>query len=119
MKAAEWKTLSCKFGWQVRGIWPGVDYTDVNAVARSQNQLVLATADDFGKVKLFKYPCYVEKAQFNEYNGHSSHVTKVKFSAGDNYVVSTGGNDKTVLIWQTDFGDAAPGLGGAGAASQQ
>lgn len=36
--------------------------------------------------------------------GHSSHVTKVKFSADDTFVVSTGGNDKTVLIWKTDFG---------------
>ncbi len=36
--------------------------------------------------------------------GHSSHVTKVKFSANDTYVVTTGGHDKTVLIWETDFG---------------
>lgn len=36
--------------------------------------------------------------------GHSSHVTKVKFSSGDKYVISTGGNDKTVIIWETDFG---------------
>jgi len=35
--------------------------------------------------------------------GHSSHVTKVKFTASDSYVVSTGGNDKTVIVWETDF----------------
>jgi microtubule-associated protein-like 6 len=63
----------------------------------------LATADDFGKVKLFKYPCAIEGASSKEYGGHSSHVTKVKFSAGDKYVISTGGNDKTVLVWETDF----------------
>ena len=35
--------------------------------------------------------------------GHSSHVTRVKFSKGDRFIVSTGGNDKTVIVWETDF----------------
>jgi hypothetical protein len=34
-------------------------------------------------------------------------VTKVKFSANDTYLVTTGGHDKTVLIWETDFSLAA------------
>ena len=57
-------------------------------------------------VKLFKYPCVVEKAQFNEYCGHSSHVTKVRFTANDRFVISTGGNDMTVMVWETDVGGA-------------
>jgi microtubule-associated protein-like 6 len=63
---------------------------------------LLATGDDFGQVKLFKYPCVKEKADFNDYYGHSSHVTKVKFSADDKLVFSTGGGDKTVMVWSTD-----------------
>ncbi len=59
-------------------------------------------------VKLFKYPCVVEKAKFNEYCGHSSHVTKVRFSSNDHFVVSTGGNDMTVMIWQTDLHEQLP-----------
>ena len=40
------------------GIWPeGSDGTDINAVARSFNNNLLATGDDFGMVNLFKYPC--------------------------------------------------------------
>ena len=39
-----------------------------------------------------------------EYIGHSSHVTKVKFSNDDRFLVSVGGYDKTVIIWSTDFG---------------
>lgn len=35
--------------------------------------------------------------------GHSSHVTEVKFTYNDKYVVSAGGNDKTVIVWETDF----------------
>lgn len=76
-------------------------------MCRSQNRLTLATADDFGKVKLFRYPCVVEKAQHNSYQGHSSHVTKVKFSKGDKFVLSTGGHDKTLMVWETDFGEGS------------
>jgi len=32
-------------------------------------------------------------------------VTKVRFSANDEYVFSTGGNDKTVMVWQTDVNE--------------
>lgn len=96
-------TYTCILGFPVQGIWPGADYFDVNSTCRSNSRQVLATADDFGLVKLFKYPCVVENASYNQYMGHSSHVTRVRFSANDKFVVSTGGNDKTVLIWKTDF----------------
>lgn len=40
------------------GIWSeGADGTDINAVARSHNGKLLVSADDFGKVHLFSYPC--------------------------------------------------------------
>ena len=40
------------------GIWPeGADGTDVNACARSHKQHLVASADDFGKVNLYSYPC--------------------------------------------------------------
>ena len=105
----DYHTFTSKFGWQVKGIWPPfVDYTHVNSTCRSHSRAVLASGDDLGKVKLFKYPCVVEKgAQFKEFKGHSSHVTKCKFSANDNFLVTTGGQDKTVLIWETDFGVGA------------
>lgn len=104
-KDIQWQTWTCVLGFPVQGIWPPFsDFTDVNAVCRSQSQRFLATAEDSGLVKLFRYPCTVERAQYNEYRGHSSHVTKVKFSADERYVITTGGNDKTVIVWETDFG---------------
>ena len=36
-------------------------------------------ADVFGKVKLFRYPCYEKNFIAKEYFGHSSQVTNVKF----------------------------------------
>lgn len=47
--------LNNKFG--VLGVWPeGADGTDVNSAARSHNNQLLVTGDDFGKVHLYKYP---------------------------------------------------------------
>lgn len=103
VKDADWHTWTCKFGFPVQGIWSGADYTEVNSVCRSHGQKVLATADDSGKVKLFRYPCTKPKAGFKEHRGHSAHVTRAVFSASDKYLVTTGGADKTVLVWQTDL----------------
>ena len=103
-KDIDWYTWTCVLGFPVIGIWPGVDMTDVNTCCISFNRSILATGEDSSKVKLFKYPCYVEKAKFKEYFGHSSHLTEVKFTIGDNYLVTVAGNDKTVIVWSTDFG---------------
>jgi microtubule-associated protein-like 6 len=64
----------------------------------------LATGDDFQLVKLFKYPSVTKKSEFKSYLGHSSHVTSLRFMMNDNFLVSVGGNDKTSIIWTTDFG---------------
>jgi len=63
-KTIEWATYSILHGWATQGIWPGVDYTDVNTADRSHDGQILATGDDFGRVKLFKFPCVEKKAQF-------------------------------------------------------
>lgn len=43
------------------------------------------------------------KAKFEAYYGHSAHVTKIKFSAEDDLLISTGGGDMTVFVWDTDI----------------
>lgn len=101
----EWFTWTCTLGFASQGIFPpGADGTDVNSVCRCNNKRVLATGDDSGKVNLYKYPSVVPQSLNKQYSGHSSHVTKVKFSFDDCFLCSTGGNDKAVIIWETDFG---------------
>uniref|UniRef100_A0A669BPX8 EMAP like 2 n=1 Tax=Oreochromis niloticus TaxID=8128 RepID=A0A669BPX8_ORENI len=82
------------------GIWPdGADGTDINAVCRSHDGSLLASADDFGKVHLFSFPCSQPRAQSQEYGGHSSHVTNVAFLHDDSHLISTGGKDTSILQW--------------------
>lgn len=118
----EWFTWTCTLGWPVAGIWSGsMDGSDVNAVDRSPDGKLLASVDDFGKVNLYKYPA-IQKggSQHNQYIGHSSHVTNVKWLhaisndaaatsssrsqvEGTDYLISTGGNDKSVFVWKVDI----------------
>jgi microtubule-associated protein-like 6 len=60
-----WDTFTSVLGPTCEGIWPPCsDVTDVNATCLAQKSRCLATADDFGLVKLFDYPCVVNFKYF-------------------------------------------------------
>uniref|UniRef100_A0A8C1T9C2 EMAP like 2 n=1 Tax=Cyprinus carpio TaxID=7962 RepID=A0A8C1T9C2_CYPCA len=100
----EWATSTCVLGFSVFGIWPeGADGTDINAVCRSHDNKLLASADDFGKVHLFSNPCSQPRASSHIYGGHSSHVTNVAFLHDDSHLLSTGGKDTSILQWVLYF----------------
>lgn len=99
LEGRQWATQTCKLGWAVQGIWaPGSDTTDINSVDRSPDHKLLATADDFGHVKVFRFPCAQDAAKHLTFDGHSSHVTCVRWTAGG-HLLSVGGNDKCVFVW--------------------
>ncbi|XP_076442286.1 echinoderm microtubule-associated protein-like 2 isoform X4 [Babylonia areolata] len=97
----QWASQSCTLGFSAAGIWPeGADGTDVNSCNRNHQQSLLATADDFGKVNLYQFPCCQPRSPCHSYKGHSSHVTNVSFLFDDSRLVSTGGRDMAILQWQ-------------------
>merc|ERR1719414_562708 len=101
MRDWSWHTETCVLGYNVMGIWPeGADGTDINGIDRSHDYNFVATADDFGKVKLFNYPCYTPKAAHKTGMGHSSHVTRVRFLPDNKTVRSLGGQDSSILFWE-------------------
>ena len=124
LRDVRWHTWTCTLGWPVQGIWPAeADGTDVNAVCRDPSGTVVATGDDFGKVRLFRYPCASKSAAGLEFGGHCSHVTNVRFtSAADGAapsLISVGGNDRCILQWSFELDeDEAPPPAGAAAAAE-
>lgn len=126
LRDVKWDSWTCTLGWPVQGIWPpGADGSDINAVSRSHSGHLMATSDDFGALKLFRYPCNgsqpagakaspaESQAQHLSYAGHSSHVMNVRWSVGDECVITCGGNDKCVMQWRhTIAGSTAPPDGG-------
>ena len=106
-----WESQSGTIGWGVQGIWADCsDGTDVNVCARSHNGQYLVAGYDFCRLRAFNYPCLPRSLPDNptrivfpghrEFVGHSSHVTAVKWSPDDQYVLTAGGMDLTILRWK-------------------
>lgn len=58
IKGVHWASWTCVSGLEVNGILPKYsDINDINSVDGNYVGQVLVTADDYGVVKLFRYPC--------------------------------------------------------------
>eukprot|EP00639_Heterosigma_akashiwo_P015290 CAMPEP_0206366550 /NCGR_PEP_ID=MMETSP0294-20121207/3519_1 /ASSEMBLY_ACC=CAM_ASM_000327 /TAXON_ID=39354 /ORGANISM="Heterosigma akashiwo, Strain CCMP2393" /LENGTH=872 /DNA_ID=CAMNT_0053812637 /DNA_START=230 /DNA_END=2845 /DNA_ORIENTATION=+ len=107
LRDAEWDTTTCPLTWDTQGVFPAfADGTDVNAVDRAKEGKLLATSDDFGRLKLFNWPCATKGAGFDDCRGHSSHVTNVKFTLDERNIVTAGGNDRCVFQWDLALDEA-------------
>lgn len=104
----DWATWTCKIGWAAQGVNPGIDGTEINTVARSNNKTLMASGEDSQLVKLFAFPVYQPKAPCKSYIAHSSHVTRVRWACDDKLLYSIGGNDKTAMIWHVLGEDEDP-----------
>ncbi|GMH43908.1 hypothetical protein BSKO_11842 [Bryopsis sp. KO-2023] len=98
----EWHTWTSKVGFPVLGIWPdGCDGSDINSVCVDpKTKSMVAAADDFGNVRLYRYPCVVEDAGCRIEGGHSAHVMMCRFTCDGERVISVGGRDRAVCQWR-------------------
>jgi WD40 repeat protein len=103
-----WKTHHCILGFHVMGIWPPyADGTDINGVDVCLEKGIVATANDAGGLlRLLNYPSVVRHAPGKDYTGHSSHITSVRFIRGGERLVTSGGNDGSVMVF--DVHDEVP-----------
>ena len=100
MANTEYATYTQKFGFPVQGIFQGVDYSDINTVCRDPSGSFMAVGYDDQTIRLFKYPAYIPKQVCKQYYGHSSHVTRVRFTT--EHMVSLGGLDRTIIVWNIE-----------------
>lgn len=83
------------------GIWPaGSDATDVNTCELTASRQLLVCGGDDGAVKLFNAPCVVHEAPYVVGTGHSTAISCTRFLRGDRLVVSAGGGDRAVVLWE-------------------
>lgn len=58
LEAIHWSSWTCVLGEEVNGIWEKyTDTTDVNAAEANFQNGVVVTGDDFGFVKVIRFPC--------------------------------------------------------------
>uniref|UniRef100_A0A3Q2XCV2 EMAP like 5 n=1 Tax=Hippocampus comes TaxID=109280 RepID=A0A3Q2XCV2_HIPCM len=101
LKLVQWASWTCVLGPEVNGIWPKYSaINDINSVDANFNNQVLVTADDYGLVKLLRYPCIKKGAKFKKYLGHSAHITNVRWSHDYQWVITIGGADHSVFQWK-------------------
>jgi len=91
-------------GWDVEGCYQAEwDGTDLNDVTLSDDGVFLAAGDDFGMVRLFKYPAVCNKPDVHrKYLGHSSFVVGVEFCRNNEYLITCGGNDMAIFQWKLE-----------------
>ena len=65
ISSIHWNSFTGVLGNEVNGIWEKyTDTNDVNAVDANFQGQVLVSGDDFGLVKLFKFPCLKKGMQY-------------------------------------------------------
>jgi microtubule-associated protein-like 6 len=107
-----WSTQNCMMGWAVQGIWqPQKDGTDITAcecnLFRAGNGPVVVSGDNYGRIKLWRYPCTSNAANSKTYKAGSGQITRLRFAAGDSMLLSLTGADKAIFQWRhvRDRGD--------------
>jgi microtubule-associated protein-like 6 len=119
----KWATWSCKFGFDVMGIWPsGYINTSIKMVARSPKldsfgannefaennpKQMLAAVDCKGNLMVFNYPTVVYRQPMHCMPAHSSFVMNVKWlkykdeDGNDQLMlVTAGGHDRALMTWR-------------------
>ncbi|CAF3456731.1 unnamed protein product [Rotaria socialis] len=99
IEAIVWNTWTSPSGDDIIGIWPNEVKKDHINCAHATSSTI-ATGDDLGAIKLFKFPCSEPRAEFKIFYGHSDNVTNVRFLAHEKYLVSLGGDDCCIFLWK-------------------
>lgn len=94
-----WASHHCVFTWTSVGVIKEGDGSFVNSVDVQTKAGIVAAADDDGKIAVYRWPCNAPNNLAAKMNAHSSHTTTVRFSKDGSKLLSTGGHDKTMIVW--------------------
>jgi len=100
----EWHSDPLVAGWDVQGCYQQEwDGTDLNDITLTEDGEILACGDDYGCVRLFKYPAVSNKKEAHRvYLGHSSFVVGVEFCRDNKHLITCGGNDMAIFQWHLE-----------------
>ena len=95
-----WSSANCPMTWASQGACHTyADVSEITAVDRSHNGALLATADHFGSVRLFRYPS-LEQGLNQRFEAHAGPITNIKFTFDDSVLLSICSSDMCILEWK-------------------
>ncbi|XP_012522532.1 echinoderm microtubule-associated protein-like CG42247 isoform X1 [Monomorium pharaonis] len=103
MKDVKWYSHNCTVGYMTSGQWNNRYYpltTVVTTSSRSAAHDMLVSGDAEGYLRLFRYPCTSAKAEYVEEKVYSSLVACARFLYNDQNVVTVGGTDAALMLWE-------------------
>lgn len=104
MRDVKWLTHNCTVGFLVAGMWNNRFYSGQNVKIITCNRAagndMLASGDSEGHIRLFRYPCISPRSEYYETKVYSGVIGCVRFLYGDNTLVSVGGTDASLMIWE-------------------
>ncbi|XP_060529282.1 echinoderm microtubule-associated protein-like CG42247 isoform X2 [Cylas formicarius] len=103
MKDVKWYTHNSTVGFMVAGMWNNRFYpmtSLISTASRSAAHDLLITGDTDGYLRLFRYPCLSPKAEYNEEKVYSGTVACARFLFNDRNIVTVGGTDAALMLWQ-------------------
>ncbi|OQR86640.1 microtubule-associated protein [Achlya hypogyna] len=104
LKDVQWATFTSIFGWPVQGVWPTKKKSyEITALNRSHKEQIIVAADQYGHVRVYKYPALPSPTLvYHQYNGHCGRVSHVEFSHDDQFVVTSGEDDRCIFQWRVE-----------------
>jgi WD40 repeat protein len=103
LRAASWKTNTCKFSYTMQGIFQGSTNPNyISAVCKAHNKNLLAAGDDDYLLNLCNYPCITENPKLKKYRGHSGVIKKIIWNSNDNLIITIAENDKAIIVWSVE-----------------
>jgi WD40 repeat protein len=101
LRDADWATWTATLGWPVQAIWPrhGSEGS-VTATARSHDRKLLASVEDTGKLRMWRYPAVERGVPCHTEIAHAAACRRVDFVCGDARMLTAGGADRTVMQWR-------------------
>jgi microtubule-associated protein-like 6 len=114
LKDTRWASCTATMQWCTQGCWsPQADRCDLIScdanLSNEHGNVVIATGDNYGRIRLFRYPCDTALAQAKLYRAHggASPISKLRWVCGDQYLVSVSAKERNIMVWMHDADDAA------------
>lgn len=97
LRDVDWETHTCTMTWGTQGIWSSLeDGSDCTTLDCSKSREALAVGDNFGRIRLMRFPAPSKVAIDKTIRGHRGVVQRLRWTAGDTHVLSVGGDDRYV-----------------------